>query len=164
MAACATCNTTILFGGKTEGELRFCNERCQADGQVLLVADRIPEDLVKEQAAALHGAPCPKCSGPGPVDVHVSHFVWSALLLTSHTSTPSLCCRSCGKKSQLLSLFGSLLLGWWGIPWGFIMTPIQISRNIGGLLSPPDPSRPSERLHGAARMMLASQALASRGV
>jgi hypothetical protein len=26
----------------------------------------------------------------------------------------------------------SLLLGWWGIPWGFIYTPMSIIENLGG--------------------------------
>jgi hypothetical protein len=26
----------------------------------------------------------------------------------------------------------SLLVGWWGIPWGFIYTPLAVGRNIRG--------------------------------
>jgi hypothetical protein len=26
----------------------------------------------------------------------------------------------------------SLLLGWWGIPWGFIYTPMALATNLGG--------------------------------
>lgn len=26
----------------------------------------------------------------------------------------------------------SLLLGWWGLPWGFIYTPITLVSNLGG--------------------------------
>jgi hypothetical protein len=26
----------------------------------------------------------------------------------------------------------SLLLGWWGLPWGFIYTPIALAGNLGG--------------------------------
>jgi hypothetical protein len=28
MATCNYCNSTILFGGKTDGQLRFCNDKC----------------------------------------------------------------------------------------------------------------------------------------
>lgn len=28
--------------------------------------------------------------------------------------------------------FLSLLLGWWGIPWGFIYTPMALVQNLGG--------------------------------
>jgi len=26
----------------------------------------------------------------------------------------------------------TFLLGWWGIPWGFLLTPAIIWRNLGG--------------------------------
>lgn len=30
MAKCGYCGTTILFGGKKDGDLRFCNDECHA--------------------------------------------------------------------------------------------------------------------------------------
>ncbi|GMU59244.1 MAG: hypothetical protein AMXMBFR34_10070 [Myxococcaceae bacterium] len=33
-----------------------------------------------------------------------------------------------GLQYTLLSLF----LGWWGIPWGFIYTPMALVQNLGG--------------------------------
>jgi len=95
---------------------------------------------------------CPKCSGAGPVDVHVSRTVWSALFLTSWSSAPQLSCRSCGIKSQSLGAAFNVVLGWWGFPWGLVVTPIQIGRNLFGMSRPPEPSKPSLQLEKVVRM------------
>jgi hypothetical protein len=56
-------------------------------------------------------------------------------------------CRPCGVKSQLGNAALSLLTGWWGIPWGLIMTPIQVTRNIVGMCSnPPHPTAQLKRI------------------
>jgi hypothetical protein len=52
-----------------------------------------------------------------------------------------------GERALWKSLPYSLLtalLGWWGVPWGFIQTPIVLVRNFsGGDASPaPDPGPP----------------------
>jgi hypothetical protein len=62
-------------------------------------------------------------------------------------------------KSQLLSLLGCLVLGWWGFPWGLLVTPVQVVRNIAGMVSGPDPGRPSERLETIVRGVIAEQAM-----
>jgi hypothetical protein len=50
----------------------------------------------------------------------------------------------------------SAVFGWWGFPWGIIITPVQVARNTWGIFSGPDPSRPSEALARIARFHLAS--------
>jgi hypothetical protein len=55
-----------------------------------------------------------------------------------------------------------LFLGWWGFPWGLIMTPIQIGRNLYGMASPPDPSRPSAQFEKVLRMTMAANGMQSR--
>jgi len=42
-----------------------------------------------------------------------------------------------------------------GIPFGIIMTPVQILRNVVGLFSHTDPLRPSAELEAAVRMRVA---------
>jgi hypothetical protein len=88
----------------------------QARGGLLAVSRQLPQAAVQEQVWKAHQGLCPKCGGAGPVDVHVSHKVWSALVLTSWASTPRISCRSCGLKSQLIGTAFSLVFGWWGIP------------------------------------------------
>jgi hypothetical protein len=61
-------------------------------------------------------------------------------------------------QSQLGNLAFSAGLGWWGFPWGFLFTPVQIVRNIKAMVSPPDPAEPSAKLIQVARVQLASRA------
>jgi hypothetical protein len=157
MAKCDYCGSTILFGGQRDGDLRFCNDKCHQAGVLLAVADQVPEEAVQQYIQASHAGNCPKCNGQGPIDVHTSHKIWSLILLTSWNSQPQICCRSCGIKGQLGASVFSLLVGWWGFPWGLIMTPVQLIRNVGGMVSGPDPSQPSEQLEKLLRLELAAR-------
>ena len=156
MAACAHCNTTILFGGKKQGALRFCNANCERSGVLATVANQIPKQTVERHLAQVHGGNCPRCHGGGPVDVHVSHRVWSALFFTSWSSRPVVCCQSCGTKRKIGDTVFSLLLGWWGIPWGLLVTPMQVGKNIVGFFRSPNPSAPSPALEKMLRLQLAA--------
>jgi len=159
MAKCDYCGSTILFGGKRQGDLRFCNATCAGRGSLLLISRQVPENIVNEAVLRVHQGLCPKCGGTGPVDVHVHHRVWSALVLTSWKSAPQISCRSCGVKSQMGDSVFSLVLGWWGFPWGLMVTPVQIGRNVFGMLRGPDPLKPSAKLEKAIRMNIAAQAI-----
>lgn len=158
MARCDYCNSYIIFGGKKQGGRTFCNDNCLKEGYLVIAADRLPQHAVDIAIDEVHQGECPKCNGAGPVDVHVAHTVWSALYLTSWKSTPHLCCRPCGRKQQLGGMFFSGLLGWWGFPWGLIMAPVQVVRNISGMFGGPDPEVPSEQLETLVRIDLAERA------
>jgi hypothetical protein len=61
----------------------------------------------------------------------------------------------------------SLALGWWGIPWGLLVTPVQIARNIGALMSRRDETGPTPQLEKLVKLSLAqsiAQSAASPGV
>jgi len=167
MARCAACNSTILFGGKRDANGRFCNQTCQARGELLAAAKDIPDAIVREQVWQIHQGTCPKCGGAGPVDVHVTHRVWSAVFLTSWKSTPEISCCSCGRKGQWVGVASSALLGWWGFPWGVVFTPIQIAKNLAAIARPADASTPSPQLEKMVRMKMAgnvvSRSAASAG-
>ncbi len=160
MATCSSCGTTILFGGKRLGDFRFCSDKCLARGRYLTVAERIPDAAVADLARRVHSGPCPKCHGPGPVDVHNAYSVWSAIYLTSWKTEPNVVCRSCGSKAQVRAVLSSLVLGWWGFPWGFFVTPMQIVKNIAALRRQVSPTEPSTHLLRVARLTLASQVAA----
>lgn len=157
MASCSQCNSTILFGGKVDGEYVFCSDKCFANRGALLAARAIPHEIVQAQAEMIHKGPCPHCKGPGPVDIHTSHEIWSALILTQWKSINHVACRSCGVKKQLSSTLISGVVGWWGFPWGLIMTPVQLIKNLGGMVSGPDPSRPSPELVQAVRKLMGTR-------
>lgn len=157
MAKCGYCRSMIIVGGVRDGEERFCNEKCHQGGQLVALSERIDPADVKAAVSQVHQGLCPKCGGTGPVDVTTSHKVWSAVFMTSWSSNPQVCCRSCGRKSQVGGLVFSAVVGWWGFPWGLIMTPVQVGRNLVGLFKGYDPYQPSPELEDAVRMMLASE-------
>ena len=162
MAKCGYCGTTILFGGVNQGGQRFCNNNCLQRSFILQAAQQVPADVLERQVEEVFRGNCPKCKGPGPIDVHRVHRIWSALVLTSWRSPQQVSCRSCATKSQIGGIFYSLFLGWWGFPWGLILTPVQISRNILGLWGGPGLSRPSEDLKKVVQVNLGAQLIAAK--
>jgi hypothetical protein len=159
MGACAYCGSRIWFGGVREDQRRFCNQECYRRGTYLKFVDRLPQEQVTEHVKSVHRGNCPKCGGAGPIDVHKSHRVWSAIVLTSWKTQPQISCRRCATSAQAKGLVSSSLLGWWGFPWGLIITPVQIVKNIGGMMNGPDPSRPSPELEKLIKINLAEQVL-----
>lgn len=138
---------------KKEGKHRFCNEGCHYRGWYIINADHIPEETIYEHAKVIHESSCPLChKTTSPVDVHTSYRVWSALIVTQWSNNPQISCRSCGIKSQSNSALFSLLLGWWGVPWGVLVTPAQIVKNVIGLINPPSPHAPSKDLERMVRI------------
>lgn len=146
MARCALCGTTILFGGTRVGDDHYCNSACQAQAASIRVASLLPDDVIEEAVTSVHAGPCPRCGGSGPVDVHTSYRVWSAVFLTSWNDHPDVCCRWCATKNKLVSMAFCGVFGWWGIPWGLLATPIQLGRNFLGLFRGPNPDIPSREL------------------
>jgi hypothetical protein len=157
MASCGYCRSTIIAGGVKDGQARYCNEKCYQRGKLVALSGHFSPEEVREAVQQVHRGLCPKCGGSGPVDVSVAHKVWSAGIITSWSSTPQVSCRSCGRKGQAGGLVFSFVLGWWGIPWGFIMTPVQLARNITGLMRDFDPYQPSPQLEDAVRLSMAAE-------
>lgn len=156
MGSCSVCGNTIVFGGLREGRHRFCGDPCRRSGEILVATESVPIEEAEDRAGRMQEGPCPRCGGPGPIDVLASHWVWSAVFLTRWWSRPELRCASCVRKERGLAVGFSLLLGWWGIPWGPIMTVVQVAKNLGGLLGGPIPGRPSADLVRLARMQIAA--------
>lgn len=155
---CAYCGTRILIGGKRDDDVRYCNDRCQGSGRAVQWSHQLPVTFVQEQIAETHQGKCPTCGGSGPIDVHTSYSVWSALYLTRWVSSPHLCCRSCGVKFCLKDTAFSLALGWWGVPFGLILTPVQVFRNVASMKwRSPDPAQPSALMERLVRTMLGRQ-------
>lgn len=159
MAKCGYCGSTILVGGVSSGTQRFCNNKCLGNARVLQLAQQVPSDLVDRKAEEIFRGNCPRCRGLGPIDVHKVYRVWSALVLTRWTTTTQVACRSCATKTQLGGALFSLVAGWWGFPWGLILTPVQITRNIVGMCKRPEASAPSGELRKLVLVNLASQML-----
>ena len=155
--ACPTCGNSILFGGIKERDKKYCSKRCYEADEINRVAGEIPDAIAEELSAEIHQGSCPKCGGAGPVDVHKSYSVYSAVLYTSWKTSEHLVCKKCAAKQQATDLVGSLLLGWWGIPFGLILTPIQVIRNIVAMFQTPGRNGPTKALKQRSRVLLAAQ-------
>jgi len=162
MAKCGYCGSTIVIGGVRAGEQRFCNQKCLQGAYILSVTKNVPPEVLDRQVEEIWRGNCPKCRSLGPVDVHKVHEVWSALVLTRWTTNAQVSCRSCATKRQLGGVAFSFFFGWWGFPWGLILTPVQITRNVIGMSRGPDAARPSEDLRKLVLVNLGMQMLASQ--
>src|SRR6185312_7658532 len=100
MAKCDYCGCTIFMGGVRAGQQRFCNKKCASEAYILAASRNISQDSIDRKVEEVWRGNCPKCNGPGPVDVYKSHQVWSAVVLTRWTSNSQVSCRSCGTKRQ----------------------------------------------------------------
>lgn len=160
MAKCNHCNKMILFGGVSDHEYRYCNKKCAELGQIQRVTAAVPAELLQRYVSEVHQGVCPQCGGPGPIDVHTSHSVRSILVITSTRVHEQVSCRRCGNKAKLTAAISSGVFGWWAFPWGFLMTPIQIMRNVKGMLTHCDSSWPSQQLAHLVKLDLAKRTLA----
>jgi len=63
--------------------------------------------------------PCVLCNHPIARD---SSFMWvmSFIVITRHLEYTAHVCRTCATRTALADLGKSMLLGWWGIPWGLL--------------------------------------------
>ena len=162
MTKCNYCGSTIVMGGVRAGDQRFCNNKCHQNAYILSVTQNIPPEVVDRKVEEVWRGNCPRCRQLGPVDVHQVHEVWSALILTRWTTKAQVSCHSCAIKRQLGGAAFSFFFGWWGFPWGLILTPIQITRNVVGMWRGPDSSRPSDHLRKLVLVNLGAQMLASQ--
>ena len=157
MKKCAVCGTTILFGPVRSGEHVYCGYECRDKGQFEQQTAIVPDEIAVAMAMKINMGDCPKCGGPGPVDVQYAYTVWSVFVLMSCKSNPEVSCVSCGRKAKFGAILFSFGLGWWGLPFGFIITPIQILRNFFGMFGGPVHGNPSPDLQPIAKLMLADE-------
>ena len=167
MTKCGYCGSTIVIGGVSANGQRYCNSKCRQGAYVLSITKNVAPDVLDRKVEEVWRGNCPKCRGLGPVDVHKVYEVWSALVLTRWTTKAQISCHSCAVKRQLGGAVFSLLFGWWGFPWGLVLTPVQIARNLTGMVKGPDRAKPSDALRRAVLVRIGSEliskAAASQG-
>ncbi|WP_027482153.1 J domain-containing protein, partial [Deinococcus pimensis] len=82
---------------------------------------------------------CQACGTITPdVRAVLIHWVWSFLYFTRHGSNPAVLCPGCAARFIAQANLRSLLFGWWGVPWGPLITPVQVLRNVFGPRGPAD--------------------------
>ncbi|MPV56684.1 hypothetical protein CFB46_28500 [Burkholderia sp. HI2761] len=160
MAECSQCGRTFLVGGRSIDGRRYCSPVCAQAHPVVVEADRVPDAKVRQYVDDWRYGPCPICLREGqPVDVHASHRVVSLVFVTRWATRRHVCCRRCGRRKQAVALLASATLGWWGLPWGIVLTPIQLARNLLGLAAR-DPEAATPQFEALVRRKLAARRLA----
>jgi hypothetical protein len=162
MAVCDYCNKKFSLFGMYEDGYSFCSATCRDRTRLLLKGlDRLPPQEIESYIERSRAGPCPACGGSGPIDLHQSYRVYSVIVLTSWSTRNHFVCRACARKEQLKSLGFSALFGWWGFPFGFVLTPVQIVRNIVALAGGTDPGHASQRLRNLLVLNLARRIAAA---
>jgi hypothetical protein len=161
MAKCGYCGSTFFLSGLRSGANRFCSKKCQHKARLLEISRAAPADIVEREVEKVYRGNCPKCGQLGPIDAHKYFEVWSLIYLTRWAASQQISCRSCATKRQLGALFFSLFCGWWGVPWGLIITPMQIFRNIRAMWRKSDSSGPSSDLRTLIQLEIGRRALAA---
>ena len=122
---------------------------------VVRAAD-IGDDVVLAHANAIRQGDCPRCrQRRSPVELRTEHWVWSAIFITRYGRRTSLACRPCARAGNLKALLTSTLFGWWGFPFGLLITPYKIVINVVELLRKDRPE-PSDALRNLVRSRLAA--------
>lgn len=159
MSNCNNCGKSILFGGRKADGRTYCSANCLRAHPLLMAGDRVPADVLQQVVAQWRQGDCPKCKRKnGPIDVHAEHRVHSFLIMTQWHTRRHVSCRPCGRRAQLTGTLYSVALGWWGLPWGLLVTPMQIVRNIAGMTSG-RPDRASPDFERLVRRQLAERQL-----
>ena len=90
----------------------------------------LSEPEIEEYCALIQAAPCPIChSATKPLNATVTSKVSSFIFLTTWKEELAIACPSCLDKLSEDATSHSIIVGWWGIPWGIIRTIKAISSN-----------------------------------
>jgi hypothetical protein len=155
---CDFCGSSARFSAILDEGQRFCSKSCLRNARLLEVAEDISAEEIQGHAWRIKNSPCPECQqSSSKTEVPKYYRVWSAIVLTEWTKRTHICCHSCARKTNFGSLVFCSLFGWWGVPWGVIITPAQIVANISEMLSPKADPAPSEELLQAAKLQLAAK-------
>ncbi|CAN5686167.1 hypothetical protein BH11PLA1_BH11PLA1_02290 [soil metagenome] len=130
MNHCPTCRNFVLFGGVKTPRGRCCNAACAASLPLVLNTAAIPEHVVLAELDEMARGPCPVCAQDRRINAHTTYWVWSMVIMTRFGSRTRVSCAVCARKQALLDIAGCTLAGWWGFPWGVVLTPLNISRNV----------------------------------
>lgn len=89
------------------------------------------EEEIKSYAELVRDLPCPICNTTDDkLNGTMVHTLKSFIVFSYSQAEPLIGCSSCLDKANNRAILSTALLGWWGIPWGVIKTPIYIFRNL----------------------------------
>ncbi len=74
---------------------------------------------------------CPICGSTHErLNATLTGEVMSFVVFTTYNKKIKIGCPACLDKESNIALLKTVLLGWWGIPWGIIRTPMAIALNL----------------------------------
>ncbi|HYV94794.1 MAG TPA: hypothetical protein VE978_23675 [Chitinophagales bacterium] len=81
------------------------------------------EEAFSGYCELIRNQPCPICgSSSHKLNATITGSVVSVLIVTSYVKQLVIACPSCLNKANKHAMIKSALLGWWGLPFGFIRT------------------------------------------
>ncbi|WP_052941288.1 hypothetical protein [Chromobacterium subtsugae] len=155
---CDFCGSWAGRSAVVDGGQRFCRQACLREARLLEISEDIPTDMIFQHACRIKQGSCSLCKkASSTTEVRPYYRVWSIGILTRWTKRTHICCHSCGRKTNFACLIFSFAFGWWGMPWGLIITPAQIISNLAEMFRSRADATPSDALLRAARLDLASK-------
>lgn len=87
----------------------------------------LKEEELNELKQKIIHLPCPDCNERStPLVGSLIRTVIGMITSTSYTKESVITCPSCAKNRRKYALISTLLLGWWGIPFGPVKTPVAL--------------------------------------
>ncbi len=122
-------NPTTLAFAKEQARQRNVKTNIDAGSEVQ-TRDLTNAEL-SSYASIIRHLDCPKCKKSQQyINGTMEYNIYSIIFLTYRSKKIKIACRDCLKKINNAALLKSMLAGWWGIPWGILLTPVYIYRNI----------------------------------
>ena len=82
-------------------------------------------------AELLRNCPCPICNNTrDKLNGTIYHSIKSIIVMSITETRWIIACPDCLDKQNRKDIVSCSLLGWWGIPWGILKTPVYIYRNL----------------------------------
>ena len=161
---CAFCSNKLNGKIVQAGLKQFCNETCWQSARQKEAAETLGEEQIMQHACAIQNSPCPVCGRNGSiVEYRKAHYIYSLAIFTNWSSKGRLSCHHCSIGKNIEALLICAVAGWWGIPWGIFMTPVQIVCNLIELFKKGRIGQPSPELLEIAQLYLGQQLLEQRG-
>jgi hypothetical protein len=86
---------------------------------------------LQEYSEKVRSVACPVCNQKTrKLNATMVYKIKSFVFFSSLSQTPVIACPDCLDRKNDNAVTSSLLLGWWGIPWGVLKTPVYIYRNL----------------------------------
>jgi hypothetical protein len=153
---CDYCGNSAKRNPLFDNGQRFCSSKCLTAIRISEAAVDLSPSEISEKAQSIMNGVCPECSGhESIVEVRYYHRVMSIVYFTRYTKKSSLCCVACGRKKNIKSFWLTMLLGWWGFPFGLLFTPAYLIANMGEMFEKRSQGEPSEELLREAKYQLA---------